>query len=68
MILTESNGYYSQTIRVYKDAVDVEVKINGELKFCGIATNVISNKTHLTFKDEFGNNHSFQKRNFITTT
>lgn len=65
MILSQSIGNYSQTIRIgYKN--EVEVKRNGQELFKGEATHIIDNGNKLSFKDKNGKQHDFVK--YVTYT
>lgn len=68
MILSQSIGSYSQTIRI-KNVGDneVEVRRDGQELFNGAATHIIDNHNKLTFKDKTGKQYEFIKFATITS-
>lgn len=60
MILSETIGNYSQTIRIGRKN-EVEVRVDGKGVFDGEATHIIDTGDRLSFKDKNGNLHEFVK-------
>lgn len=66
MILSETIGNYSQTIRIgYRN--EVEVTKNGKVLFKGEATYIVDTRNILSFKDKEGIKYEFVKYFFITS-
>jgi archaellum component FlaF (FlaF/FlaG flagellin family) len=60
-LYSESNGSYSQTLKIGSYKSEVEVTRDGQQLFKGEATHIIDNGHVLSFKDNEGKKHEFVK-------
>ena len=60
MILSETIGHYSQTIRIGRKK-EVKIRVDDKEVFSGEATHIIDTGNKLSFKDKSGNHHEFVK-------
>ena len=67
MILAQTIGDYSQTIWVGDGDNRVLVKINGETLYEGVAEHINDLGDTLSFKDDKGKQHDYQKYTTVTT-
>jgi hypothetical protein len=66
MILSQSIGDYSQTIRIGQNTNHVEVKRQGVELFNGEAIHIVDKRDTLSFKDPEGKQYDFVKYHVYT--